>query len=73
MFVAGGIVALLAYLQQQQIISLNFEKLEESLTLILNSAFSSFDNITQTGDSSTLGFPLAGSLAAGFAIGLIKG
>ena len=32
MFVAGGIVGLLLYLQQQQIISVNIEKLETSST-----------------------------------------
>jgi len=35
MFVAGGIVGLLLYLQQQQIISVNMEKLETSSTAIL--------------------------------------
>ena len=37
MFVAGGIVGLLLYLQQQQIISVNMEKLETSSTVILTS------------------------------------
>ncbi len=35
MFVAGGILGLLLYLQQQQIISVNMEKLETSSASIL--------------------------------------
>lgn len=73
MFVAGAIVALLFYLQQQQIILVNFEKLEGSITFILNSTASSFDSITQIGDAPALGFPLVGGLSAGLAVGLIKG
>ena len=73
MLIAGGIVGIILYLQQQQIISLNIEKLEHSLTLILNLVFSSFDNITQIGDTRFLGLPMVGSISAGFAIGLMKG
>jgi uncharacterized membrane protein (Fun14 family) len=72
LFVAGGIVGLL-YLQQQQIISVNLEKLEESSTFIFTSLASSFDNITQFGDATSLGIPLTGGLSAGFAIGIMKG
>jgi len=73
MFVTGGLVGILLYLQQQQIISVNIERLEASLAFILNSTVSSFDNITRTGDTVTLGIPLAGGLSAGLAIGLMKG
>ena len=73
LFVAGGIVALLLYLQQQQVISIDVEKMEASSTFIFNSVASSFDKMTQTGDMATLGIPLAGGLSAGLAIGLIKG
>jgi len=73
MFVAGGIVALLLYLQQQQVISVNIEKLQESLNFIFTSTASSFDRMTQTGDMATLGIPLAGGLSAGLAIGFVKG
>ena len=73
MFVAGGIVGLLIYLQQQQIISLNVDKLEHSSTFILNSVASSFDKMTQIGDTTSLGIPLAVGLSAGLAIGLMKG
>jgi len=71
-FVAGGIVGLLLYLQQQQIISLNIERLEGSSTILLSNLFSSFDKITQIGDISSLGIPLAASIAAGFTVALVK-
>ena len=73
MFVVGGILALLLYLQQQQVISVDVLKMETSSTFIFNSVASSFDKITQTGDMTTLGIPLAGGLSAGLAIGFIKG
>jgi uncharacterized membrane protein (Fun14 family) len=73
MFVAGGIVGLLVYLQQQQIISLNQERLEASITLVLTTLSSSFDNITQTGDISSLGIPLTASITVGFTVALVKG
>jgi len=72
MFVAGGIVGLLLYLQQQQIISLNVERLEGSSTFILSTLSSSFDKTTQIGDMSSLGIPLAASIAAGFTVALAK-
>jgi len=72
MFVAGGIVGLLLYLQQQQIISVNMERLEVSSTFILTTLSSSFDKMTQIGDMSTLGIPLATSIAAGFTVALAK-
>jgi uncharacterized membrane protein (Fun14 family) len=73
MFVAGGIVALLLYLQQQQVISVDAEKMEASSTFIFNSVSSYFDKMTQTGDITTLGIPIAGGLSAGLAIGFVKG
>jgi uncharacterized membrane protein (Fun14 family) len=72
MFVAGGIVGLLLYLQQQQIISVNMEKLETSSTTILTSLASSFDKMTQIGDFTSIGIPLTASIAAGFTIALAK-
>ena len=62
MFVAGGIVGLLLYLQQQQIISVNIERLEGSSTFILTTLSSSFDKMTQIGDISSLGMPLTASM-----------
>jgi uncharacterized membrane protein (Fun14 family) len=72
MFVAGGIVGLLLYLQQQQIISVNLEKLETSSTAILTSLASTFDKMTQVGDFTSIGIPLTASIAAGFTVALAK-
>jgi len=72
MFVAGGIIGLLLYLQQQQIISLNVERLEGSSTFILTTLSSLFEKMTQIGDMSSLGIPLAASIAAGFTVALAK-
>jgi len=73
MFVTGGIVGLLLYLQQQEVISVHVENLEASSIFILNSVASSFDKTTQIGDTNFLGVPLVGGLSAGIAIGIIKG
>jgi uncharacterized membrane protein (Fun14 family) len=73
MFVADGIVALLLYLQHQEIITVDQGRLEGSLTLVLTNLSSSFGKITQTGDISSLGIPLTASMAAGFALALAKG
>ncbi len=62
MFVMGGIVGLLLYLQQQQIISVNMEKLEASSTFILTSIASTFNKMTQVGDFTSLGIPLTASM-----------
>jgi uncharacterized membrane protein (Fun14 family) len=72
MFVAGEIVGLLLYLQQQQIISVNLERLEGSSTFILTTLSSSFDKVTQIGDMSSLGIPIAASIAAGITVALAK-
>jgi uncharacterized membrane protein (Fun14 family) len=72
MFAAGGLIGLLLYLQHQQIISVNIEKLEGSSTFMLTSITASFDKVTQIGETSSLGIPLTASMTAGFTIGLIK-
>jgi len=72
MFIAGGIVGLLLYLQEQQIISVDSSRLQDSLTLVLINLASSFGKITQTGDKSSLGIPSTASMAAGFTLALAK-
>src|SRR6266540_1838905 len=72
MFVVGGIVGLLIYLQQQQVISVDVGKMEASSSFIFNLVASSLDKMTQTGDMATLGIPLAGGLSAGLVIGFMK-
>ena len=73
MFIAGGLVALLLYLVQQQIISVNIAKLEDSFTLIFPSLVSIFDNVTHIGDTASVEIPMASGLSAGFTFGLMKG
>jgi uncharacterized membrane protein (Fun14 family) len=69
MFVLGGIVALLLFLQNQEIILINHDKLDnsfKSLTLYLTDTF---DMIIQ---SNSLTVPVIVSVSAGFIIGFIK-
>ncbi len=74
MKVLGIFFGALMYLQSQSIININWDKLQSvsqsTLTTINNS-------LTDTGQISTiagnLGIPLTGGLAAGFAIGMMKG
>ena len=70
---ASGIVVLLLYLQQQQIISVNQESLEASITLVLTTLSLSFDKINLNGDMSSLGIPLTTSMTAGFMMAVMKG
>jgi uncharacterized membrane protein (Fun14 family) len=72
MFVAGGIVGLLLFLQQQQIISVNHGKLESSAALVFTNLSSSFDKLSLNGDISSLGIPLTASMTSGFTIALAK-
>jgi len=72
-FVTGGILALLLYLQQQQIISVEIEKLEASSTLIVTSIASSFDKLVPLDDITSIAILLTASMTAGFTFGVLKG
>jgi uncharacterized membrane protein (Fun14 family) len=72
LFITGGIIGLLLYLQQQQIILVNTERLEHSSTFILTSITSSFDTISQVGNITSFGIPLTVSFTAGFTVGFMK-
>jgi uncharacterized membrane protein (Fun14 family) len=72
--IAGIFFGILMYLQSQSLISVNWDKLQSmSQSMLITIA----NSLTDTGQISTiagnLGIPLTGGLAAGFAIGLIKG
>jgi uncharacterized membrane protein (Fun14 family) len=73
MFVIGGILGLLLYLQQQQIILINIQKLEASSSFIVTTFGSSFNNVTHIDDTTSLGIPLALGLSAGLVVGFVKG
>jgi len=80
--VAGFFLAALAYLQYQQIASLNWDKLqiisEDTLTTLANATqqipgFDGHSNAPTELIMTNLGIPLTGSLAIGFTIGFMRG
>jgi len=72
MFFVGGIVGLLLFLQYQQIISVNLDRLGSSSAYILTSLLSSLDNMTRSTGLTSLGIPLTASISTGFVLGLTK-
>lgn len=80
MFILGGILALLLYLQFQDIIDVNIklDRLQSSAEAIINTvatnAIAIFpnDNNPSILDSS-LGIPVSGSVTAGFMLGITRG
>ena len=81
--IAGFFLAALAYLQYQQIASINWDKLqtisENTLTTLANATqqIPGFDgggsSIPAEMMMTNLGIPLTGSLAIGFTIGFMRG
>ena len=80
--IAGFLIAALAYLQYQQIASLNWDKLqaisENTLTTLANAiqqipGFDGNGNVPAELIMTNLGIPLTGSLAIGFTIGFMRG
>ena len=80
--IAGFFLAALAYLQYQQIASLNWGKLqaisEDTLTTLANATqqipgFDGYSNAPTELVMTNLGIPLTGSLAIGFTIGFMRG
>jgi uncharacterized membrane protein (Fun14 family) len=72
--VVGLFVAGLAYLQYQQITSINWDKVEGSITGLTNATANILDeNSFTTLMMSNFGIPLTSSMASGFTIGFLKG
>lgn len=85
--IAGLFFAVLAYLQYQQIVNINWSKLQETsqnaVTTLANTTTQISDhinNITESNNHATttlaisnFGIPLTGSMAMGFAVGFMKG
>ena len=85
--VVGLFFAGLAYLQYQQIVNINWSKLQETsqhaVTTLANATTQISDHISNVADSnnhptsalviSNFGVPLTGSMAMGFAVGFMKG
>jgi uncharacterized membrane protein (Fun14 family) len=67
MFVIGGILILLLFLQNQDIIKLNHDKLDNSLVSLTMYLTNTIDSIIQ---SDSLTVPVTASTSAGFVIGL---
>jgi uncharacterized membrane protein (Fun14 family) len=78
MFVSGGILALLMYLQSQEMINVevNTNRILSSADGIINSIATNMTNVFQTDNNnlsilgSNLGIPLTGSIASGLMLGL---
>jgi uncharacterized membrane protein (Fun14 family) len=82
--VVGLFFAGLAYLQYQQIININWDKLQatsqNAVTMFANATTQISNQLSSGNNSHTIGFaisnlgiPLTGSMAMGFAIGFMKG
>jgi len=82
--VVGLFFAGLAYLQYQEILNINWNKLQatsQNVATILGNATTQISNhiknVTDNNDHATLlsnhGIPLTGSMAMGFAVGFMKG
>jgi uncharacterized membrane protein (Fun14 family) len=71
---AGLFLAGVAYLQYQQIASINWAKVEQTITMLTNGIVSNInDNNFAVAAMSNFGIPLTCSMASGFILGWIKG
>jgi uncharacterized membrane protein (Fun14 family) len=72
--VVGLFIAGLAYLQYQQIASVNWDKIESTITGLANATTNTFNNYNlESLATTTLGIPLTGGMSAGFVVGFMKG
>jgi uncharacterized membrane protein (Fun14 family) len=73
--IAGLFIAGLAYLQYQQIASIDWNRIEEMVGAALGNvtAHISTNQELTTLALSNFGIPLTGSISAGFAVGFMKG
>lgn len=73
--VIGGLfIAGLAYLQYQQLATLNWDNIEGTITSLANTTASSFDDSSiGTLGLTNFGIPLTSGMSAGFAIGFMRG
>jgi uncharacterized membrane protein (Fun14 family) len=72
--VVGLFMAGLAYLQYQQIASINWNRIEGTISTIANATTNTLNEYNIENLAITnLGVPLTSGMSAGFAIGFIKG
>jgi uncharacterized membrane protein (Fun14 family) len=70
----GLFLAGLAYLQYQQIASVNWNKIEGTISTIANATTNAFNDYSiETLATTNLGIPLTAGISAGFTIGFMKG
>jgi uncharacterized membrane protein (Fun14 family) len=72
--IVGLFLAGLAYLQSEKIASVNWDRVEDTISTIANAVTNTLNgyNIESLATTS-LGIPLTGGMSAGFAIGFMKG
>lgn len=70
--IVGLFITGLAFLQYQQIASINWDNFEASITALASTAASTLNENT-TVMMSNFGIPLTGSTASGFTVGFMKG
>jgi uncharacterized membrane protein (Fun14 family) len=74
--VVGLFLAGLAYLQYHQIASINWNKIEGTITAVADAATSTINdnsNVAALAMMSNFGIPLTSSMSIGFTIGFMKG
>jgi uncharacterized membrane protein (Fun14 family) len=72
--VVGLFIAGLAYLQYQQKASVNWDRIEGTISTIANATTNTFnDHNIESLAMNNLGIPLTGGVSAGFVIGFMKG
>jgi uncharacterized membrane protein (Fun14 family) len=72
--IIGLFLAGIAFMQYQQIASINWNKIEGSITGLTGTITNSLnDNSITTLMMSNFGIPLTGSMASGFTVGFLKG
>ena len=84
--IAGVFFAVLIYLEQQGMVNMNWDKINVAYHGVLSTVTNTISNSTASGGVggshaaasllptlTNLGIPLTGSMATGFAIGIIKG
>ena len=72
--VVGLFLVGLAYLQHQQIATVNWAKVEGTISTIANATTNTFNDYNiETLAMTNLGIPLTGGMSAGFTIGFMKG
>jgi uncharacterized membrane protein (Fun14 family) len=72
--IVGLFIAGLAYLQYQQIASVNWDKIEGTITGLANAITNTFnDHNIESLAMTNLGILLSSGMSAGFAIGFMRG